>query len=194
MALDRCQRLLQLIQSNRESTLVRACCLARDHVDDSCGGRSHGTLDIVDPSVDLHFYKSKRLALRISDTVDFATSIDLLSSRQEPLLNMVFPRVKWRAMGRLSVMITPPASPSSSTGKRPVRDFLRSVASSGPTCTVWRPSIYISLAARRTSWVCGEGAPSLPAVVKSFYNSTENCARLKDLKISYCRGAYHYCY
>ena len=59
VAVDGCQSLLQLIQSNRESTLVCACRLARDHVDDPGGGRSHVPLDVVDPSVNLRLYKSK---------------------------------------------------------------------------------------------------------------------------------------
>jgi len=62
VAVDGGQRLLQLIQSNRESSLVRACRLARDHVDDSGGGRSHVPLDIVDPSVDLHLLFKARAA------------------------------------------------------------------------------------------------------------------------------------
>ena len=78
VAVDGCQGLLQLIQSNRESTLVRACLLARDHVDHPGGSWSHISLNIVDPSVDLHLYKSKRLVIRLGTADAFVIEIDLL--------------------------------------------------------------------------------------------------------------------
>ena len=94
VAVDGCQRLLQLIQSHREGTLVRAYHLASDHVYDTGGSRHHTPLNIVDPSVDLHLYKSKRLVVRLGPTAPFVVEIDLLCSRQEPLLNVAFSRVK----------------------------------------------------------------------------------------------------